>query len=62
MPDAPRPYRAWGYPWTTGFSLLGGIAFLVGAVVSDRRNSLIAIGLLVVSYPVFAMTTPRKGD
>lgn len=62
MPDAPRPYRAWGYPWTTGFSLLGGIAFLIGAIVSDRRNSLIAIGLLVVSYPVFAMTTPRKGD
>lgn len=62
MPDAPRPYRAWGYPWTTGFSLLGGIAFLIGAIVSDRRNSLIAIGLLVVSYPIFAMTTPRKGD
>lgn len=62
MPDAPRPYRAWGYPWTTGFSLLGGIAFLIGAIVSDRKNSLIAIGLLVASYPVFAMTTPRKGD
>jgi basic amino acid/polyamine antiporter, APA family len=62
MPDAPRPYRAWGYPWTTGFSLLGGTAFLIGAIVSDRRNSLIAIGVLVASYPVFALTTPRKGD
>ena len=27
MPDAPRPYRAWGYPCTTGFSLLGGTRF-----------------------------------
>jgi APA family basic amino acid/polyamine antiporter len=62
MPDAPRPYRAWGYPWTTGFSFLGGVAFLIGAILSDRKNSLIAIGLLVISYPVFAMTTPRKGD
>jgi APA family basic amino acid/polyamine antiporter len=56
MPDAPRPYRAWGYPWTTGFSLLGGIAFLIGAIVSDRRNSLIAIALLAASYPVYAFT------
>jgi APA family basic amino acid/polyamine antiporter len=62
MPNAPRPYRAWGYPYTTGFSLLGGIAFLIGVIVSDRKNSLIAIALLVFSYPVFAMTTPRKGD
>ena len=56
MPDAPRPYRAIGYPVTTAISLLGGIAFLIGAVVSDRRNSLIAIGLLVASYPIYAVT------
>jgi basic amino acid/polyamine antiporter, APA family len=56
MPDAPRPYRAWGYPWTTGLSLLGGTAFLVGAIWSDRRNSLIAIGLLAASYPIYALT------
>jgi APA family basic amino acid/polyamine antiporter len=56
MPDAPRPYRALGYPYTTAFSLLGGTAFLIGAVFSDRRNSLIAIALLVVSYPVYALT------
>lgn len=56
MPNAARPYRAWGYPWTTGFSLLGGVAFLVGAIASDRRNSLIALGILAVSYPVYALT------
>jgi APA family basic amino acid/polyamine antiporter len=60
MADAPRPYRAWGYPFTTGFSLLGGTAFLIGVVVSDRRNSLIAIGLLLASYPVYALTVRRK--
>ncbi len=56
MPDAPRPYRALGYPFTTAFSLLGGTAFLIGAIVSDRRNSMVAIGLLVASYPVYALT------
>jgi APA family basic amino acid/polyamine antiporter len=62
MPDAPRPYRAWGYPYTTGFSLLGGTAFLIGAIVSDRRNSLIAIGLLIASYPVYALTIRRNKE
>ena len=55
MAGTPRPYRALGYPYTTGLSLLGGIAFLIGAVVSDRRNSFIAIGLLIASYPVYAV-------
>ena len=52
-PAAPRPYRAWGHPWTTGLVLVGSLAFLAGAVAGDRRNSLYALGLLVASYPVF---------
>lgn len=52
-PDAPRPYRAWGYPWTTGVALLGSLAFLVAALFGDTRNSLYAVGLLVLSYPVY---------
>ena len=52
-PDLPRPYRAWGYPWTTGIVLLGSIAFLVGAVISDKRNSLFALAILAVSVPLY---------
>jgi basic amino acid/polyamine antiporter, APA family len=55
-PGRPRPYRAWGYPWTTGFSLLGSIAFLAGAVASDTRNSVYALILLAASYPAFRFT------
>jgi APA family basic amino acid/polyamine antiporter len=52
-PNRARPYRAIGYPVSTAISWLGGVAFLVGAVVQDRRNSLIAIGILAISYPVY---------
>jgi APA family basic amino acid/polyamine antiporter len=54
-PTAPRPYRARGHPWTTGFVLVGSIAFLAGAVIQDTTNSLVALAFLVVSYPVFRM-------
>jgi APA family basic amino acid/polyamine antiporter len=60
MADAPRPYRALGFPYTTGFSLLGGIAFLIGAIITDKRNSLISIGLLAASYPIYAATMRAK--
>jgi APA family basic amino acid/polyamine antiporter len=52
-PEKERPYRAWGYPWTTGGALLGSVGFLVGAIASDTRNSVYALLLLAVSYPVF---------
>ena len=54
-PNRPRPYRAFGYPLTTAISWLGGVAFLIGAVVQDRRNSSIAIGILIASYPVYRL-------
>lgn len=53
--DKPRPYRAWGYPWTTALALLGSIAFLIGAIASDAANSLIALVALAASYPVFRL-------
>ncbi len=54
-PDLPRPYRVWGYPWTTLIVLIGSIAFLAGAVAGDTRNSLWALGLLAISYPVYLL-------
>jgi APA family basic amino acid/polyamine antiporter len=52
-PDLPRPYRAWGYPWTTVIVLLGSIIFLVGAVISDKKDSLFALIILAVSVPIY---------
>ena len=58
-PEAPRPYRAIGHPWTTGFVFVGSIAFLVSAAFADRRNSLYALAIVVLSYPVFRATRRR---
>lgn len=52
-PDKPRPYRAWGYPFTTALALIGSVLFLAGAIWGDTQNSVYALLLLAVSYPVF---------
>jgi APA family basic amino acid/polyamine antiporter len=59
-PDTPRPYRAWGYPVTTGLALIGSLLFLAGAVYADRTNSLYALVLLAASYPVFRLVKLLK--
>ena len=54
-PDLPRPYRVWGYPWTTIIVTIGSIAFLAGAVAGDTKNSLWALALLAISGPVYLL-------
>lgn len=58
-PEKPRPYRAWGYPFTPGLALIGSILFLAGAIYADRENSVYALLLLAASYPVFRLVRLR---
>ena len=60
-PELARPYRAWGYPWTTALALVGSVAFLLGAVASDTRNSVYALLLLAASYPCFVLLRRLSG-
>ena len=53
MPKAARPYRAWGYPWTTSLALAASIVFLVGALATDRENTPWTFLALAASYPVY---------
>lgn len=58
-PQKERPYRAWGYPWTTAIVLIGSVLFLLGAIAADiaggTRSSIYALALLAVSYPLFRL-------
>ena len=58
-PDAPRPYRAWGHPFTTGLAIAASLAFLIGAVASDLVSSAWALGLLFLSIPVYLIIRKR---
>lgn len=58
-PEAPRPFRAKGHPWTTGLVLLLSVAFLIGAVAADTRNSIYSLLLLALSWPAYRMMRPK---
>ena len=50
-PDAPRPYRALGYPVLPGLALLVAIGLTVAMSVSDWRSALIVLAVLLLSWP-----------
>jgi APA family basic amino acid/polyamine antiporter len=64
-PRMERPYRAWGYPWTTGIALFASALFLIASIVPDLKGALttgklwppspamLALLILLLSYPVF---------
>ena len=58
-PHASRPFRVPGYPFIPGLALAGSIAFIAGAVIGDRANSMLAVALLVISWPVYRAIRPR---
>ena len=49
-PDAPRPYRAWGYPWLPALYILGSAIVL--AVLSCYRTATTWPGLLIIASGV----------
>lgn len=47
-PHTPRPFRAWGYPWSAAIVVLGALVFLAIALVGDTSSILVAVALVAV--------------
>ncbi len=52
-------YLAWGHPFTTILAIAGSLAFVVGALMTDTQNSVAALLLIALSYPVYRVV--RRG-
>jgi len=61
IPDAERPYKAWGYPWLTLLFLLVVTWFLVNTFVESTRDAIIGILLLVIGLPFYYYWTRQTG-
>lgn len=59
-PDAPRPYKAWGYPFAPAVLLVGAVLLFFGYIFSNPYPSAIAIAFLVLSYPIFRLVRSRR--
>ncbi len=60
LPDAPRPYRAFGYPASTFIVLVGSVVFLIAAVVDDWRSGVTAVVFLSLCLPAYAFAARSR--
>jgi len=56
-PDAPRPYRAWGYPVVPGFFVAAAIVGIVAAYVAAPKTSLLGTGILAAGVVIYMART-----
>jgi APA family basic amino acid/polyamine antiporter len=59
-PNLPRPYKAWGYPWTTIVVLIITVGLFIGFAIGDPYNLILVIALGVLSYPAFMAMVKNK--
>lgn len=53
LPDHPRPYRAWGYPWVPGVFLVFALAFVVNTLVRRPVEAGAGLLLLAAGLPIY---------
>src|SRR5215472_6871497 len=58
-PGLPRPYRAWGYPWSVWLVTVVSITFLVGMLMGDILNGIASLGLLALGFCGRALFTRK---
>jgi len=61
-PDMPRPYRAWGYPWTSIIVILISVALFIGFAIGDRYNLILILITGAVTYPAYLLVKKRNGQ
>lgn len=53
LPDAPRPYRAFGYPVIPAIFVLATAALLINTFIAAPREALQGVGLLAAGLPFY---------
>jgi APA family basic amino acid/polyamine antiporter len=53
LPDAPRPYRCWGYPVVPLLFVLSSAALAVNTVREQPKETLTGIAILLLGVPVY---------
>ncbi len=60
MPDAPRPYKVWGYPYTPIIFVIFSLLFLINTVISDLGNAAMGSLLILLGLPLYFWRSSRN--
>ena len=60
-PNAERPYRAWGHPYSTVFCLVAWTIITLFQAYVERETAVYAVVMVAVSWPVYRYLARRSG-
>lgn len=59
QPDAPRPFKALGYPVAPGLFVAASAAMVANAIWREPMSSLAGVAILAAGVPVYLVVSPR---
>jgi APA family basic amino acid/polyamine antiporter len=59
-PDWQRPYRMWGYPFSTLAFIVCGAAFMVNTLIARPRPSITGLAIMAAGVPMYYFWRRRK--
>jgi basic amino acid/polyamine antiporter, APA family len=59
LPDAQRPYRMWGYPWTLALFVASSVWFMADAAVTQPLPSAMALAIVGAGALAYRMARSR---
>lgn len=60
MPDAPRPYKTWGYPVVPAIVLLFSVILFVNTIIERPREAIFGLVLMLTGVPLYLWFRKRK--
>ena len=60
MPDAPRPYKVWGYPIVPAIVVLFSAALFLNTIFARPREAAIGMVLMLAGVPIYWVLSQRK--
>jgi APA family basic amino acid/polyamine antiporter len=58
-PDAPRPFRAWGYPWAPATFVIASAVMLVNEIIRNGVTGLAGVAVIAAGVPVYFLFARR---
>lgn len=58
-PDAPRPFRAWGYPWAPAIFIVASAAMVVNEIVRNGATAIVGLAVIATGVPVYYLFARR---
>jgi len=61
LPDAPRPYKAWGYPIVPLLFLLATVYLMLNTLFATPGRALVGLAIIASGLPVYAYYARKRG-